>query len=65
MAEPMTTSQRANLITTATAPRRNRKWFKRKKRRVWPKYVQYVLLVVLAALFFAMMVYVIGQNLGG
>jgi hypothetical protein len=55
-------SPAGNLITTAPAPRRNRKWFRRKKRRAWPKYV---LIVVSVALFFAMMVYVIGQNLGG
>jgi hypothetical protein len=48
-----------NLTATAALRRRRSKWFK-KKRRVWPKYV---LLALFLAICFAIVVYIIGQNL--
>lgn len=51
--------QSENLIATSAIRRQRRKWFKR-KRRVWPKYA---LLALFLAVCFAMIVYVIGENL--
>ena len=48
-----------NLMAAAPIRHRRRKWFK-KKRPAWPKYV---LVGLLVAIFFAMVVYIVGQNL--